>query len=156
MWIIADHFGSFNNARNGELSKLTHTKPSRAGGFAKLMAGLLLFATAIAGGVFAYSRSHGDTRPSHRPQLAFRETKSFESGGFTSVLAMMESWPATASLEQVRDSFRHAGHKSIEKLDREFARSDLPDQKRVAFTFTRARSSITKESRSRPTTFWKS
>jgi hypothetical protein len=137
MYVFADHFGSFNNARNGKLFRVTHTKPSRAGGFAKLTAGLLLIATAIAGGVFAYSRSHGDTRPSHRPQLAYRETKSLESGGFTSVLAMMESWPATASLEQVRDSFRHAGHKSIAKLDREFAKSDLPDQKRVAFAFTK-------------------
>jgi ASPIC and UnbV/FG-GAP-like repeat len=121
-----------------EPAMVKHERTNIAGRLVRPIAVMLVIGTAIAGGVFAYSRSHGQRRQRQGPPLDYRARKPFDTGGFLALLPMLDAWPPSATLEQVRDAFKQGGSKSIKKLDQAMARPDLPPNQKMVLTFMKS------------------
>lgn len=61
-----------------------------------------------------------------------------DTGGFLALLTMVDRWPEDATLDQVRASFRDAGHRSIAKLEEAMERADTSERKKIVLTFIKA------------------
>ncbi len=88
-------------------------------------------------------RAHGvftGPRPAEplRARLAYQERKPLDTGGFLALLTMVDAWLPSATLDQVRDSFGHAGHRAITKLEQAIDRADTSEQRKIVLTFIKA------------------
>src|SRR3954447_16300442 len=99
----------------------------RRSGRVKSLIGLLLLGTMVTGAVIRYSRGSANPRHAARPRLAYREKVPLDAGGFSAVLPTLRPWQPSASLEEISFSFRRAGHRLIDRIDR-----SLTQEKRSA------------------------
>src|SRR4051812_11526461 len=98
-------------------------RPGHAG---KFLVGVLLLGGVIAAVAINYCAGFNKPRAGDRPRLAYQERRPIDTGGFMAVLGHLNPWTASASLEQVRDSFQRAGYRNIEQIDQILKRSNVP------------------------------
>ncbi|MDR3634448.1 MAG: hypothetical protein P4L84_11635, partial [Isosphaeraceae bacterium] len=114
-------------------------------------AGLLLFgltATVVIGTVtLNYSRvlatpRPGDSRRSElkRPDsLAFRERQWIDTSGLSSVVPRLKSWPLSAPLDEIAESWKNVGHRIIASNERFLGESPaLSEARKVNLRLTKA------------------
>ena len=92
---------------------------------------LVLLGVVVAAAVVANSRGPDVPRRDHRPRVAYQKKLPLDAGGFTAVLPMLETWPPSASLEEISHSFQRAGYRVIERLDQDMAREKRSDEQKV-------------------------
>jgi hypothetical protein len=103
-----------------------------------LRIGLLLLGVVAAVAIIRYSRGAASPRPGSRARLSYRAKEPLDTGGFTAVLPMLKPWPASASLEQISDSFHRAGYRLIDQIDQSLARQPRPDPQKIVLTLMQA------------------
>jgi hypothetical protein len=85
-----------------------------------------------------YWRSEPDRSVAKHEGVYYQEKKPMDTGGFMSVLPMLDPWPPTASLEEIRSHFKGVGYRKIEKIDRFLASSSGNDERQLLMRFVRA------------------
>jgi hypothetical protein len=104
---------------------------------AQLGLALLLVGSAM---VAALKYSIGSATPKEAPvrKVAYQPRKPMDTGGFTALLPRLSRWPQAASLEEVSNSFRGAGHANIAQLDKILAHPELPDERKIVYLLMKA------------------
>jgi FG-GAP-like repeat/ASPIC and UnbV len=116
---------------------MTSKQKNRTFRFAGFLAGLLFAVAAIGGGFVANSRGRRERRHPNG-SLAFQARKPVDTGGFLTVLPMLEPWPSPGTLEQVRDSFRRVGYRNAKRLDESLAHSDLDKRQKIGLALMKS------------------
>lgn len=104
----------------------------------KLLGTSLGLVAVIAAVVIRYSRGSVSHAAGNHPPRKYQEKKPIDTSGFTAVLPTLESWPPTASLEEIARVFRGVGYRKIDGIDKQLAQLDFPDQRRIVFTLAKA------------------
>ncbi len=104
----------------------------------KLLGASLGLVAVIAAVVIRYSRGSVSHAAGNHPPRKYQEKKPIDTSGFTAVLPTLESWPPTASLEEIARVFRGVGYRKIDGIDKQLAQLDFPDQRRIVFTLAKA------------------
>ncbi len=104
---------------------------------AKLGLGALLV-VAVIFGVFKYSTWSATSRSPQVRKIAYQPRKAMDTGGFNALLPMLRRWAPTASLEEISNSFRGAGHANIAQLDKILTQPELPDERRILYLLIKA------------------
>ncbi|MGO9924297.1 MAG: CRTAC1 family protein [Isosphaeraceae bacterium] len=103
----------------------------------KLLLGLLLATSAIVAAL-TYSRGSAALRRARKAKIAYQPRKAMDTGGFTALLPRLAPWPPTASLLEVSNSFRGAGHANIAQLDKILAHPEVPDERKIVYLLMKA------------------
>jgi FG-GAP-like repeat/ASPIC and UnbV len=96
---------------------------------------------ALAGSAFAWLRYAGSTMKTaatKRPNLVYSERKAVDTSGFTAILPALPRWSESASLEEVRETFRGAGARDIAKIDATLAMQSVPEQQQIVLRLVKA------------------
>src|SRR5581483_1212380 len=100
---------------------------------ARMLAGVLVLAAAVGGGVFlAVGPVSG---PSPAP-LKYKPRKFLDTAGYATVVSMLRPWPPKATVAEIADAYRGAGFRNLERVEREMAAE--ADPSRMASHMTRA------------------
>jgi len=76
---------------------------------------ILLILVVVAGSLIGWlSRNQA---PSDPQRLPYESRRPFDSSGFTTIAAMIPSWPANSSLESIASSWRRVGYRQIADID---------------------------------------
>jgi hypothetical protein len=110
---------------------------STIGKVLKLLAASLVVAVAAAV-VIRYSGGSVSRPAAERPSRKYQVKKPIDTSGFTAVLPTLEPWPTTASLKEVAQVIRGVGHRNIDRIDKQLAQPDFPDQRRIVFSLAKA------------------
>ena len=113
---------------------------SKIGKALKLLGATLVLAAAAVSGasVIRYSRGSVGAPKTERPPRKYQAKKPIDTSGFTAVLPILEPWPPMASLKEVAQVFRGVGHRNIDRIDKQLAQPEFPDQRRIVFTLAKA------------------
>ena len=98
----------------------------------------LVVMAALAALWFAYPRKPPEQTARVPKELSYQEKKPVDTGGFTAVLPTLDRWPPSASLEEISSYFKGVGFRNIEKIDRQLAQPEFPDDRRIVFELAKA------------------
>jgi hypothetical protein len=123
---------------------MSHTLQGKTQGIARrtafrwLLPGGLIAALLIAAVVIGYPRKPVARSTTTPKALSYHEKRPVDTGGFSAVLPSLDRWPPSATLEEISGYFKRVGYRNIEKIDRQLAEPDFPDDRRIVFAMARA------------------
>jgi hypothetical protein len=116
-------------------TRQTERRPAR---FATWLLGGLLIAVISGGVVLVVSSARSTPRTGLPGNLAYAERKAIDTGGFSAVLPALEAWPRSASLEEIRETFRQAPGLDIERIDSTLAMPGVSEEHQAVFRLVKA------------------
>ena len=100
-------------------------QPSRR---AALAAGGVILVVAVAISATVVIRRLVASLPDEEPRPAYRPRLPLDAGGYKLAFTSLKPWAPDATLEEISASWRQLGHRNVERIDRQLAGENEPEQ----------------------------